>query len=400
MESFAFLNRNLLILFTCQLIFVSGTVLLVTVGGIAGHQLAPDPAWATLPVALMVVGTACATIPAALVMARWGRQRGFLLATVIASVGGVSASVALSEQHFVGFCVATTLIGSSLGFSQHFRFAAAESVAESHVSHAVSFILLGSIAGAILGPELAAWGATATGGFSSAFNVAVALYVVAALILLALRRVEIVEEAATQNSTDTRTLWVMLAVPAIVTAIAAGAIGQGVMTYVMTATPVSMNVGQGFSVAETSQVVRAHVIAMYLPSLITPLLITRFGLPAILGVGTLILAGTLVVGLMGHHYMHYWVTMVALGVGWNFLFVGGTTLLVNSYRAEERYRAQAANDFSVFGLSALASLLAGTVLHLWGWTLLLWSVVPSLFVMAILIFWWQSTISGRTNANA
>jgi predicted MFS family arabinose efflux permease len=159
------------------------------------------------------------------------------------------------------------------------------------------------------------------------------------------------------------------------------------MTYVMTATPLSMTVGIGYSLQEASDVIRAHVIAMYLPSLITPWLITTLGLSRVMALGTITLAATLGIGLLGHHLMHYWFSMVMLGIGWNFLFVGGTTQLVQSYHPSERFRAQALNDFSVFSASAAASLLAGVVLYYFGWSVLLISTAPALLLMLATLAW-------------
>lgn len=382
-----FINRNLLLLFGAQMVFVSGNILLVTVGGIVGYQLTPDPGLATLPVALMVIGTALATVPAALIMQKFGRKAGFVLATAIAAGGAWLATIALAAESFWLFCAATGCVGSSLGFSQQFRFAAAESVAAERVSYAVSFMLLGSIAGAFLGPAVVSFSADADPNhpYQQAFQVAIALYFFAAVLLAAFRdQPQIQAQAAERGPVEGVSLFRR---PAFVTAVMAGVLGQGVMTYVMTATPISMNVESGFSLQITSEVVRAHVIAMYLPSLFTPWLIARLGLSRMMFLGVVILGVTIGIGLIGQHLMHYWFCMVLLGVGWNFLFVAGTTLLVQTYRAEERFRAQAINDFSVFGASAVASLLAGTVLFQMGWTPLMLSVVPALLIMLATLAW-------------
>ena len=383
-----FINRNLLVLFACQIVFVSGSILLVTVGGIVGHTLASDPSLATLPVALMVVGTAVSTIPAAFTMQRLGRKWGFVIATLIAASGAWVATVALEANNFGLFCFATTLVGSSLGFSQQFRFAAAESVTPDRISHAVSFILLGSICGAFLGPELVSLSATrnpdAPYGFG--FYGLIALYLTSGVMLLALKRQESQAEHAPIEEKP-RPILQMLLYPALFTAVLAGVVGQGVMTYVMTATPLSMTVGTGYSLQEASDVIRAHVIAMYLPSLITPWLITSLGLSRVMALGTITLAATIGIGLAGHHLMHYWFSMVMLGIGWNFLFVGGTTQLVQSYHPAERFRAQALNDFSVFSASAAASLLAGVVLYYFGWSALLISAAPALLLMLATLAW-------------
>lgn len=377
-------NRNLLILFCCQMLFVGGTVVLITVGGIVGHAIAPAPSWATLPVALMVVGTALTTIPAAMSMQRLGRRGGFLVGTAVAATGALLASVALSQDTFWLFCLATFLIGSSLGFSQQFRFAAAESVSLDRVSFAVSFILLGSIAGAFLAPVIVGYSTASDpdAPFQRAFVVLIGLYALAAVLLSGLAVPAPGDEAPEGPA---RPFADVLRQPAFMAAVLAGMVGQGVMTYVMTAAPISMNVGEGHSLTETSGVIRAHVVAMYLPSLVTPLLIRAWGLRIVMAVGVVAMAATVGVGLAGQHLMHYWFAMVLLGVGWNFLFVSGTTLLTQTYRPSERFKSQACNDFGVFGASAVASLMAGTMLHAYGWAVLLYSAIPALVLMSIAI---------------
>ncbi len=386
-------NRNLLLLFTCQVVFVSGTVVLVTIGGIIGHSLAVDPSFATLPVAFMVVGTACATVPAAMCMQALGRRGGFSVGVCVAALGACVAYFAVTAGSFWGFCGATVLIGSSLGFSQQFRFAAAESVNAPIVSHAISFILVGSIVGAFLAPEIIrvsiamSDGASAESAavYGNAFLIILGLYVVAGVVVQGLRGLVVQDEEVAQA--EPRPLKTIALTPLFITAVVAGVVGQGVMTYIMTATPISMNVSSGFSIQDTSEVIRAHVIAMYVPSLFTPFLIARFGLMKVIVLGAIIFAVTLFIGLAGHHYMHYWWSMVLLGVGWNFLFVSGTTLLTQTYRPAERFKCQAVNDFSVFAGSAAASLLAGTVLHAFGWETLLVSAWPGIAIVLLAVLW-------------
>lgn len=380
------LNRNLLLLFGCQTLFVSGTVVLVTVGGIIGHQLAPDPVLATLPVALMVVGTAVATIPAALTMQAIGRRFGFMIGAGIALLGAYLVTLALSAESFGLFSAGTFLMGSSIGFSQQFRFAAAESVSGDAVSYAISFLLMASVLGAFAAPEIIAYSSMsgAETVYGTAFRIVMVCYVIAALLLLGIRSSAGTQVSPARGRSSVRDF---VTRPKFVTAVLAGMIGQGVMVYVMTATPVNMNVSMGFSIEETSSVVRAHVIAMYLPSLLTPWLIGRIGLARTMLLGTACMAVTLSIGLAGHQYLHYWGSMVLLGVGWNFLFVSGTTMLTQTYSDEERFRAQASNDFAVFSTSATASLLAGTLLHAvgWGWALI--SAAPALLVMLMALGW-------------
>lgn len=380
------ISRNLIVLFVCQMIFVGGAVLISTIGGLIGHGLATTVSLATLPVALMVIGTASATIPAAFVMQRIGRRLGFILGAVIAACGASLCAYAVGQQDFRLFCLATALVGTSMGFSQQLRFAAAESVASDRVSHAVSFILLGSIAGAFIGPELVDRSAAAdeASPYALGFRLLVVLYAVAGFSLLLLKGDTIVEEEGSGRETA-RPLLEIVRQPLFITAVLAGVCGQGVMTYVMTATPISMSVANDFSIQVTSSVIRAHVIAMYLPSLVTPYLIERLGLSRMMQIGAVAMSITMMVGLAGHHLMHYWFALVLLGVGWNFLFVAGTTQLVQTYRPSERFRAQAVNDFSIFATSAAASLLAGTILFRFGWTAVLLSVLPALLLVLVAV---------------
>lgn len=380
-------NRNVIILFFTQLIFVSGSIVIVTLGGIVGNELAPSRALATLPLSVMVIGTALTTVPASLLMQRIGRRYGFALAALIACSGALMAAHALEVSSFVWFCAATVAIGMTLAFSQQFRFAAAESVSVDRVSYAVSFILLGSIGGAFLGPEIASHSAALSPEtpFRFAMLALATLYLFAAGLLLCLTKVTMASAAATSEAS--RPMRAVVAEPLFIVAVLAGVVGQGVMTFIMTATPLSMHVMDGHSIDATAGVVRAHVVAMYLPSLISAPLISRLGPQRLMVTGVLAMLATLAAGLTGQDVMHYWWALVLLGLGWNFLFVGGTTLLVSTYLPGERFKAQAVNEFSVFGVSALASLLAGTIMVQLGWTAVLLSALPLLIAMLLALLW-------------
>lgn len=381
------LNRNVVLLFLAQLIFVSGSVLLFTIGGIVGSELAPNPNLATLPVSLQVVGTALATIPAALLMQRIGRRLGFCFAALTACAAALLAAWSLGERSFLVFCIAAAGLGSTLAFSQQFRFAAAESVAPDRVSYAVAIILLGSIGGAFLGPEFVARSPNfdLAHPFQAGFYAAAACYLIASMLMLGVRNHTATSDVA--SDAVARPLIEVISQPLFIVAVLAGVAGQGAMTFIMTATPVSMHVVEGHDLASTAGVIRAHVIAMYLPSLVAAPLIGRFGPRKLMITGTLAMLITVVIGFSGHAVMHYWFALVLLGIGWNFLYLGGTTLLVTTYRSSERFRAQAVNEFSVFGVSALASLLAGSILHSLGWLWVVGSVLPILVGMLLVVVW-------------
>jgi MFS family permease len=381
------LNRNTSILFVAQCMFVSSTVLMVTVGGIVGTELAPAPVLVTLPLSLMVVGTALTTIPASLTMQRFGRRAGFVFAACVGLCACLLSVTAVSSANFVIFCAAAVLVGMTVAFSQQFRFAAAESVPLEKVSQAISFILLGSIGGAFLGPELVSrspeW--TPDQPFKGAFLAAAGCYLMALVVLIGFRP-GAGFSAVAQDDQGPRPLLAIIALPVVLAAVLGAMVGQGVMTFVMTATPVSMHVVDGHTLADTAAVIRAHVIAMYLPSLFSALLIGWLGVRLVMFLGVLALMTAVMVGLRGHEFLHYAGSLVLIGIGWNFLFVGGTTMLVSAYRTSERFRVQALNDFSVFGVAALSSLLGGAILLQFGWqTVLLASLAPLLLIVIALI---------------
>ena len=367
---------NLIILVICQLISTTGSIVVVTLGGIIGARLSSNMALSTLPVSMMVVAVAATTIPAAMLMRKIGRSRGFALASLSAILGVLLAVVALYRSSFELFIVAAMLFGVNMAFTQQYRYAAAESVPSKFVPRAISFVLLGSIGGAILGPELVTRGASWVPSIPYAgvmFTLA-ALFSLQALLFLRLKGAR--ESSAPQRAVASRALGSIVRQPVFLVAVLGGTTGYGLMTLLMTATPLSMHINDGFSLAETASVIRMHVLGMYLPSLVSGLLIERFGVVPMMLTGALLFLLTSVTASQGHEFMHYGWALILLGVGWNFLYVGGTTMLTYTYSINERFRAQAVNEFMVFGSSALASLAAGAVMYYFGWQRLLWVPLP------------------------
>ncbi len=379
--------RNLFVLVSCQLISATSTITFVTLGGIIGDRLTANKALVTLPLSLMVVAVAASTIPAAMIMRHFGRKRGFMFASVFAAVAMVVGIVALNRASFALFTFATAMLGVNIAFTQQYRYAAAESVAPEYVPRAISFVLLGSIGGAFLGKELATRGTDWIDStpFAGSLVALAALFLLQASLFMLLREPQ---APAMRHAEHTdRALGDIVRQPVYLVAVLGGVVAYGIMTLIMTATPLSMHLNDGFSIEETSSVIRAHVLAMYLPSLLTGLLIERIGVTRLMLFGTIGLLVTSVIGLQGHTLLHYWWALVLLGIGWNFLYVGGTTLLTYTYSPAERFRAQAVNEFSVFGMSATASLLAGTVMYAFGWTTLMWLPMPILgaIIVALLL---------------
>ena len=373
-------TRNILTLTACQLISATGAIVMVTLGGIIGAKLATDPTLATLPVSIMMVCMAATTIPATMLMRRIGRRRGFSYASLSTVVATVLSGLALHFESFALFILAGATFGINMAFTQQYRYAAAESVEPEHSPRAISFVLLGAIGGAMLGPELVRLGQFAIPevqylGTLASLSV---LYVLQSFLFRTLGPLR--GEGTTSETTGHRPLARIVRQPVFIVAVLSGATAYGVMSFVMTATPLSMHVHDAFSLEETAYVIKWHVIGMYAPSLFSGYLIERFGVVRLMSVGVAGLLAACIIGLQGQSYMHYWYALVALGIGWNFLYVGGTTMVTRTYELAERFRAQAVNEFSIFGTSATASLLAGTIIHLYGWHTLVMVPVPLLLI--------------------
>lgn len=377
-------NRNLIILTLCQSLGFSGAPLIVFVGGVTGARLAPSPAWATLPIAAMVVGVALATIPAALVMKKIGRRFGFLAASLLAAIASLAAAHAIGVKSFPLFCSAIMLIGANSAFIQQYRFAAAESVDAKNVSKAISFVLLGGIAAGFLGPELAkrTKNMLAYGDYAGSFVCLAVVYLCVAGLLFFLREPRCQSEAATGRG---RPLREVITQPGYLVAVLGGMVAYGVMSFIMTATPISMHVIDGHSLEITAGVIQSHVIAMYLPALFTGAIIARLGATRVMVIGLGATVACVVFALSGHQPWIYWVSLVLLGLGWNFQFLGATVMLTANYRPEERFKAQAVNDFVIFGTQALMSLSAGAVMHRANWEILNLLTLPFLITVLLTI---------------
>ncbi len=378
------LSRNVVILSLCQALASSGASLVVFTGGLVGAELAPSPEWATLSVAAMVVGTALFTIPASLLMRRFGRRPGMISAAILAALAAGGSAYAIAIHQFFLFCGAILLIGGNLAFVQQYRFAAAESM-PTNPGRAVSFVLLGGMAAGILGPEIGkrtrVW--LAGGEYVGSFASLVFLYLLVAILLSFLATPPVKRET---YSGGERPLRKVIAQPDFLVAVLAGIVAYGVMSFIMTATPVSMHRMDGYSIESTGWVIQSHVIAMYLPSLFTGIILARLGTHKVMGLGALSMAGSVILTLLGRGLPNYWIALVLLGLGWNFLFVGGTILLIHSYHPVERFKAQAVNDFMIFSIQALASLSAGEVLFRMGWNTLVAMTLPVLLGVLIALY--------------
>jgi len=373
---------NVLILALSQALVLSAMVLSMVLAAILGAMLAPDKGLATLPVAAMVVGTAVASLPAAMLMRRRGRRPGFLLGALLGIVGSLLCVLALHEGSFAAFVIGHFLLGSYQGFANYYRFAAVEAAGPDHASKAISLVVAGGVVAAFLGPQLGLWGRDWIGGqiFVGSYLAQGALSLIALGLLSGLRLPKPVAARVGQS----RPLREILSQPALRVAVFGTAIGYAVMIMVMTATPLAI-LGCGLPESSVTPVIQWHVVGMFAPSFFTGSLIKRYGAPRIMQAGFVLLLGHVVLALSGVAFLHFLSALVLLGIGWNFAFIGGTTLLTQTYQPAEQLKVQAVNEFAVFGLVALATLSAGWLYDRFGWITLNLAVVPLLFAALIAI---------------
>lgn len=377
--------RNVWILTLAQAFAACGTLTMVSFGGIVGTQIAPLPALATLPLSLGVAGVAAASLPAALLMQRLGRRPTMIGSALVGACAALLCAWAVAHASFAALCGGGFLLGCNMAVVQQYRFAAIEFVAPEEAGRAVSTVMLGTLGAAIGAPALGTF-ASHLGDwpeFTGSFVVLAGLLLVAALVLATLGTAP--PRVATRHDGG-RPLREILRQPGYRIAVLAGAVSYMVMSFIMTATPISMHVHDGMSGGQTTAVISAHLLGMYLPSLATPLIVRWLGLRTMLLAGIAANALCIVIdAFMGHAFVHYFIGLTVLGLGWNLMFVAATTLLTGTYRDAERFRAQGFNDFAVFGSQALASLLAGTAIEMLGWQTLNLVAAPLLLVVLLAV---------------
>jgi MFS family permease len=382
------INRNILILFFSQSLGFSAVSFLVLLTGILASQYGPAKL-ATLPITLMVIGTAVTTIPAALLMRRFGRRNGIIGSYLLAIAGAATGFIALRHSSFALLSLSNLLIGAFMAFVNQFRFAAIESAPDkSKTGQVVSFMLFGGVIAGFLGPQLADWGRHLyEPEFSGSFLLLLTTLVISLLIFAGFRNPPV--SGAPESTAPARPLADIARQPAFLVALISATISYAIMSFLMTATPISMHQLDGFSFEQSRRVIQWHIAAMFLPSVFNIFLFR------LLGIGRLLLAGSVIyillaaLALQGHEFLHYGGSLVLLGVGWNFLFVAGTALLPQCYRESERFKVQAANDFVVFGIQAVSSLSAGWVLFTLGWDAMVWITLPaSVLMLGLAIYYY------------
>jgi len=388
-----------LLLAACYALSVTSISLTVAAAPIVGLALAPRAALATLPISLQILGTMAASLPASLLMGRIGRRRGFQTGLVIGAVGAGVATAGIVTGRFWLFCVGSLGIGALNGFAQLYRFAAAD-VAPDWRARAISWVLAGGVVAGILGPALAS-GASGllSARFAGSYLAIIALYL---LVAVALSMTRLPPPRQPQHGDAARPLGAIVLRPRFLVAVLAAMTAYGTMSLIMTATPISMqHAGHAFAVSAV--VIQAHVVAMFAPSFFTGNLITRFGSARIMGTGLAALLGATIINVVGQSFGHFLGALVLLGLGWNFLFVAGTTMVASLHRPEETYKVQGLNDVLVFGTAAAGSFAAGSLSASIGWQAMNAAAAPALVLAAgalVALGRLQRTVATPTTAPA
>lgn len=374
-----------------QGLYQLSSILNFTFIGLVGVLLAPTPELATLPVALVTGGAALTTVPASLFMRRFGRRAGFILGGVAGMLNGLCGVGAVLLQSYGLLLAAGFFLGVYGGLSLYLRYAAAEATSGARRGRAISLVLTGGVAAALLAPYFSAWGRglVPVSEYAGVF-VLTAVCALLSLLPAVFLRVSVVQESEADKA-GARPLLEIARQPVFIAAVTNAAAGYGLMVLIMTATPLAMSHHEHLHIAHTEQVIQWHVLAMFVPSFFTGSMIGRFGAVPILWSGMGLFLVCAVAALTGVEFGHFAVALIALGVGWNFLYVGGTTLMLDAFTPAERTKTLALNEVLVFGANSLAALSSGAVLHYMGWNVLTNTIFPILLLSAMATLWHMRT---------
>jgi MFS family permease len=379
------MHRQVLILASAQAMFQTSSVLVMTVGGLAGGQIAASPSLATVPIATMFLGTAAFTFPASLWMARVGRRAGFIAGALLGAAGGLIAALGVALESLAWLASGTFLVGAYQAFAQFYRFAASEVADEAFRPRAISLVLAGGIVAAFAGPMLGrVGGPLLETPYVGSFLLLAVVSMIGAGLLLGLRIP--LPPAETGAAARGRPWTQVVTQPAYLVALFGAATGYGIMILAMTATPIAMDHHQ-HELSATAVVIQLHVLGMFLPSFFTGSLVARFGVLRVMLTGIALLAGHVIMAASGTGFVSFASALALLGVGWNFLYVGGTTLLTTAYTSAEKGTAQATNDVTIFATGLACSFGAGALQQALGWQTLNVVLLPWLLLAAVSLVW-------------
>jgi len=385
-------NKNLIILSVSQFFSLIPGIITVFLSGIIAIEMVEIKFLATLPAALLIVGTAIGTILASYIMSIKGRRFGFMLSANIMTIAGLMASYAILINSFFIFCFANLIIGAGISFTLQYRFAAAESVSQKYKTNAVSIILFASMFGALIGPNLA----TITKDFFQnttylgSYLVLSFISIVPFFLFLFFENENIKITNNNENKISKRSYLQIIKQPRFLQAVVGAAIGYCTMSLLMTATPISMYVHNNISLGNTGLVIMFHILAMFAPSLLTGSLIKYIGYSYVMYAGVFSLFLCILINFIGQSFYNYLLALIFLGLGWNFLYISGTSLLIHSYRPEEKFKAQGLNDFIIYSTQAIGALSAGILLSIFGWKLINIMCLPMLLIIIFTIIFADS----------
>jgi MFS family permease len=371
-------RRTAIILAAAQAIVGSAAPIAISVGGLAGYfLLGADKSLATAPVTAFTVGVALGALPAAAAIRALGQRVGFMTGTTVTAAGGAIATVALLNGQFWIFALGLLVLGIGGAFVQQFRFAAADNAPPEFKARAISFVLAGGVITAVIGPQIVIFTRELIPGvpFAGSFASILAIAAVGAGLLALLRTSKTQPGESAAAVAPARPLLEIVTQPRFAVALICGVGSYALMSFVMTGAPLAM-VGCGHSADDATLGISWHVMAMFAPSFFTGRLIQRFGVERVVAFGLLLLIVCAVIGLSGLELWQFWTALILLGLGWNFAFIGATAIVAETYRSSEKSKVQGFHDFVLFGVSAFASLMSGTVYNLWGWDMLNWIVFP------------------------
>ena len=377
-------RRNVALLTACQAMLFTNNSTLIAINGLAGLALAPTPSLATLPVTCWVVGGAIATMPASQYMRKVGRQPGLIRGAAIGIVGALLCAAAVWQASFWLLCFGALVFGGFNAFGQYYRFVAAEVAPMEFKATAVSLVLAGGLVGGILGPTTSRITVDLVGPRFTGAYLALIVFVLVTMAILS--RIRIPDLSAAEQAASGRPMSEIARQPKYIVAVMAGAISYGVMNFLMTSTPIAMRVC-GHPFGDAAFVISSHVVAMFAPSFVTGPLIKRLGVIPVMLAGAALNIVSILVALDGLAVANFWWSLVLLGVGWNFLYIGATTLLTETYRPEERAKAQGANETAIFAMMALSSFSSGMIVTNAGWEKVNYAATPLIAVIiAALVF--------------
>ncbi len=380
------MNRNLSLLVLSQVFAFTAATVTVFISGIIGSQLTPIKTLSTLPPSIYVVGTAAATIFAAKIMSIIGRRLGFIFSSVAGSIACLIGAYSIMIESFFIFCIAKFILGGTMAFTHQYRFAAAESVEKEKAPKAISSLLLAGIVAAFLGISLSNYTKNFVSDYlyvGSYLTLAI-LTLIPSFLLFFFRDIREVSFMSNEEN-KSRNYLEFLSDPKFLQAITSAAFAYAVMSFLMTATPISMHIVHQLSLEKTGIVLQFHVLAMFLPSLFTGNLIKKFGYSNMMYAGVLFYILTILMSFFEPSFLNYFISLIFLGIGWNFLFISGTSLLVTTYKPDEKFKAQGFNDLLVFSSMAIASLSAGVLISLASWKTVNLFCIPFLILIVLSI---------------